>query len=339
MGLLASLRYGLFTFLPDQLFSKLPETVEDLAGRTYVVTGSNGGLGLAAVVRLARMKPARIILAVRSLSKGEKARDEVVAQTGYAGKIDVWLLDMADFASVVAFGEKVDSELERLDGAILNAGINPPHWRKTGDGWESILQVNTIATGLLGVLLLPVLHRTAALPAPLPDSTNIVPHLTITGSSAQFFAIFREKEEISGILQALNNEEKQGDPYATSKILLILYARVLAALPLAKDVVVNVVDPGLCMTNIGGEERKLPGWLLAIIKAIAWTPEKGALNITWAALQPTPPAAYVTSCEVRKSASWTYTKDADRVQEQVWKELVEVWTEVSSKVPEILSST
>ncbi|KAF7309991.1 hypothetical protein MIND_00371900 [Mycena indigotica] len=340
MGLfdiLRQLRFLLFTFLPDQFFASLPETIQDLTGRTYIVTGSNSGLGLATVAHLAHMKPARIILAVRDSSKGEKAREEVVAETGYTGRMDVWLLDMASFASVYAFAERANSELDRLDGAILNAGINVPWWRKTVDGWETILQVNTLATGFLGILLLPLLSKTASLPAPLPESTAIAPHLTITGSAAQFLATFNEKREKSGILHALNNEDKPGDPYPTSKLLLVLCARKLAALPIAKNVVVNVVDPGLCVTNIGSD-YKLPNWVMTIIRAIAWTAEKGALNMTWAALRPTPPAAFVTSCEVRKSAAWSYTQDGARVQEQVWKEMVEVWSTAAPTIPQIINT-
>ncbi|KAJ7058028.1 hypothetical protein C8F01DRAFT_1149228 [Mycena amicta] len=328
----------LFTFLPDQLFSQLSETVEDLTGRTYIVTGSNSGLGLASVIHLARMKPARIILAVRDPRKGEKAREKVVAETGYTC-IEVWELDMASFASVNAFVDKANNELERLDGAILNAGINVPYWEETVDGWEKTLQVNVLTTGLLGVLLLPLLNKTATLPSALPDSTQIAPHLTITGSSAQFVAVFHEKKEQFGILKALNTESRSGkmDRYLTSKLLLILYARSLAKLPVAKDVVVNVVDPGLCMTNMGSD-YDFPNWLMSIIKAIAWTSTKGALNIIYALLKPTPPAAFVTSCQVRKSVAWSYTKDAARVQNQLWKEMVEVWTAASPSVANILKT-
>ncbi|KAJ7066377.1 hypothetical protein C8F01DRAFT_699096 [Mycena amicta] len=339
MDALRQLRFILFTFLPDQFFSKLSETVEDLTGRTYIVTGSNGGLGLASVIRLARMNPARIILAVRDLNKGEKARQEIVAETGYNGKMEVWELDMASFGSVNAFVDKANRELERLDGAILNAGINVPHWKETVDGWEETFQVNTLATGLLGVLLLPLLNKTAILPAPLPDSTKIAPHLTITGSAAQFLSVFPEKKEQSGILKALNTESRsiKQDRYPTSKLLLILYARSFAELSAAKDVVINVVDPGLCVTSIGSDYN-IPSWAMSIIKFIAWTSAKGSLNMTYALLKPTPPAAYVTSCEVRKSAAWSYTKDGTRVQKQLWEEMVDVWTAASPSAADILKT-
>ncbi|KAF7309007.1 hypothetical protein MKEN_01101700 [Mycena kentingensis (nom. inval.)] len=316
------LAYLVGTFLPDQWFAKIPETTEDLTGRTYIVTGANGGLGMATVIHLARMKPARIVLAVRNAAKGNKARDEIVTQTGYGGIMDVWELDMGSFASVRAFAERVDAELQRLDGVLLNAGINVPYWKHTVDGWEETLQVNLLATGLLGVLLLPILNKTTA----LPDSKPIAPHLTLTGSTAHCLYAFPQRKHRSGILQALN-DEKQGqkkDRYPTSKLLLILYARELASLRLAANVVVSVADPGLCATNIGSE-YDLPRWARSAAMSVAWPPEKGALNIIHALLQSTPPASFVSCCAVRRTTGWSYTKDGVRVQKQLWKEMVEEW--------------
>jgi retinol dehydrogenase 12 len=59
----------------------LPDTVVDLSGRTVIVTGSNVGLGLEAAKRFYAMNPARLILAVRTISKGEDAM-KVIFETG-----------------------------------------------------------------------------------------------------------------------------------------------------------------------------------------------------------------------------------------------------------------
>lgn len=45
------------------------------------------------------------------------------------------------------------------------------------------LQANVISTGLLGVLLLPILQRTAAMQAPV-EGVNLKPHLTIVASDS-----------------------------------------------------------------------------------------------------------------------------------------------------------
>ncbi|KAF8168980.1 hypothetical protein K438DRAFT_1444922, partial [Mycena galopus ATCC 62051] len=210
----------------------LEDTHADLTGRTYLVTGSNTGLGLAVAIHLARLNPAQIILAMRDLGKGEAARAQIVKETGFAGeRIEVWELDMASFASVVRFAERTKGTLERLDGVVLNAGINSWDWGVTEDGWEKMLQVNALSTGLLGVLLLPLLQRTSTLPHPLPD-TAIAPHLTITGSEGMCIASFPFKSA-SHILTALNDKTKfKGsdvmDRYPTSKLFDLYLAREIA---------------------------------------------------------------------------------------------------------------
>lgn len=140
MGHTASaLRYGLFTFFPDQFFSKLPEIDADLTGRTFLITGSNTGLGLASAIHLARMRASHLVLGVRDLNKGAKAKEEIIAQTKFAGTIDVWELDMTRFDSVKSFAERTNRTLSRLDGAMINAGIpNPARWDMTSDGWEKL---------------------------------------------------------------------------------------------------------------------------------------------------------------------------------------------------------
>ncbi|KAJ7767954.1 hypothetical protein DFH07DRAFT_683786, partial [Mycena maculata] len=183
---------------------QLPEPSTDLRGRTFIITGSNTGLGFAAAMRLARLNAVHVVLAVRSATKGAEARERIMQGTpGFKGTIDVWALDMGSFESVRLFAAKANDTLPRLDGALVNAGVASPQWHTSVDGWEQSLQVNGIATGLLSVLLLPLLQATSKLPPPHPDAPQMLPHLTITGSEAMFLAKFPEKSA-PNILQALN---------------------------------------------------------------------------------------------------------------------------------------
>ncbi|KAJ7464629.1 hypothetical protein FB451DRAFT_442808 [Mycena latifolia] len=333
---LGRLKYILFSFLPDQFFSKLTVTEADLTGRTFLVTGSNTGLGLATAIHLARMNPAHLILAVRDAKKGDTAKQEIIAETGFAGLLEVWELDMADFGSVKRFADKANTTLKRLDGALLNAGINVPSWDKTVDGWEKTFQVNLLATGLLAILLLPLLQTTTKLPPPHPDASQTPPHLTITGSGAQWLALFPQKTA-PNILQALNDESTsvKRDRYPTSKLLVILFARAMAKLPAAEGVVINVGDPGLCISNIG-REYKFGAFVKFLVRRVAWTVSKGALNLTYALLKPTPSGAYISSCEIRQPVPWSRSEEGMRVQKQVWDEMVEIWRQVSPDIEDIV---
>jgi NAD(P)-dependent dehydrogenase (short-subunit alcohol dehydrogenase family) len=48
----------------------------DLAGKTMIVTGGNSGLGFESVKAFA-MKGAEVVLACRSVEKGDKAKDDI----------------------------------------------------------------------------------------------------------------------------------------------------------------------------------------------------------------------------------------------------------------------
>jgi len=118
----------------------------DLTGRTVLVTGANTGLGYAAALKFLRMNPARLVLAVRDVSKGLEAVRRLADDlgTGAGGVptpaleavVQVWECDLASFASVKQFAHKVDKELERLDIAVLNAAVATSKWAMTTDGWE-----------------------------------------------------------------------------------------------------------------------------------------------------------------------------------------------------------
>src|SRR5258706_6526393 len=129
--------------------SALPKVSTDLTGRTILVTGANTGLGYAAALKFQRMNPARLVLAVRDISKGLSAArqlaDDLGADAGDGnapqptlseGVVQVWECDLASFASVTRFAQKVDEELERLDIAVLNAAVATSKWATTADAWE-----------------------------------------------------------------------------------------------------------------------------------------------------------------------------------------------------------
>jgi retinol dehydrogenase 12 len=117
----------------------LPETSKDLTGRVIIVTGANGGIGLEAAKFFYKMNPARLILAVRSLSKGQEAKKSIETEATVTVKtnVEVWELDMGSFESVKRFAKKCVDELERVDILLENAAIGRGPWSATQDGWET----------------------------------------------------------------------------------------------------------------------------------------------------------------------------------------------------------
>ena len=128
---------------PEQ--PSLPYTSADLTGKIIIITGANTGLGFATARELYAMRPARLILAVRNLAQGEHAKTLLLQNTGNRAEsaavtsVEVWKLDMANFASVSAFATRCEAELVRLDIAVLNAGIaGGTRYSTTVDGWEAV---------------------------------------------------------------------------------------------------------------------------------------------------------------------------------------------------------
>jgi retinol dehydrogenase-12 len=120
--------------------SNLPETSKDLTGRTVIVTGANVGVGLEAARFFYNMNPARLIIAVRTISKGEEAKKEIESQSASTGKtnVEVWELDLGLFESVKRFAKRCNDELERVDILVENAALGEGPWSTTADGWESL---------------------------------------------------------------------------------------------------------------------------------------------------------------------------------------------------------
>jgi len=171
-------------FLYDTFFTSLKydPTPGLLTGRTVIVTGSNVGLGFETAVHLGKLDPELLIIACRNLDKANVARDKVIARTGLAqDRVEVWALDLADFASVQAFAKRVNDDLDRLDVLCQNAGIATGKFGKTENGFEATIQVNGLATGLLALLTLPLVAHTATLPLEAGQKP-FKPHSTIVGS-------------------------------------------------------------------------------------------------------------------------------------------------------------
>lgn len=97
---LASAVLGIKFWLDTPLFTTLhyAPPAKLLTDRVALVTGGNAGLGLETAVHLARLEPKLLILAVRDVVRGEKARRVVAERSGLpVERIEVWELDMANF--------------------------------------------------------------------------------------------------------------------------------------------------------------------------------------------------------------------------------------------------
>ncbi|KAJ9397662.1 hypothetical protein DTO282F9_5488 [Paecilomyces variotii] len=155
---LASTAHGAISTFFSNLFISLPYPNTSFENQTIIVTVSNTGLGLEASRHLVRLGVHKLIMAVRNLEKGEKAKREILNSTNRPDDcIEVWNLDMDSYESVKKFSARISTSLDRLDGVLANAGMMTTEFRMSEDD-ERTITVNVVATFLLILLLLPKLH-------------------------------------------------------------------------------------------------------------------------------------------------------------------------------------
>src|ERR1700722_17282820 len=128
----------------------------ELAGRTFLVTGGNAGIGLATATELAR-RGGRVHLTSRSQEKGTAAVAAIRAQTG-SDQVNLLQADLADLASVRRCARDFLALGEPLHVLINNAGVAGQRGLTT-DGFELAFGVNHLGHFLLTTELLPSLRE------------------------------------------------------------------------------------------------------------------------------------------------------------------------------------
>lgn len=176
---------------------KLPPLEADFTGKTIIVVGSNTGLGKEAVRHFVRLNASKVIIAVRSVSKGKAAQQDIETTTGRHGVTEVWEIDLARSASVKEFAARV-ATLPRVDAVVANASIAVSKLEIL-EGNESMVTVNVINTMLLVLLLVPILQLYAL-------KWNVVPVICIVGSDIHSWTKFPNWKE-PNILEATRTKK------------------------------------------------------------------------------------------------------------------------------------
>ncbi|WP_329391096.1 SDR family oxidoreductase [Streptomyces sp. NBC_01716] len=208
--------------------------VPDQTGKYAVVTGANSGTGKEAVRRLAAAG-AHVVMAVRTVAKGESARDEILARHPNA-KLDVRRVDLADLASVEEFADGLIADGTPLDLLVNNAGVMaPPSRIETTDGFELQMGSNFLGPFALTVRLLPLLLAAG--------SPRVA---TMSSGTASFGRIdFAD-------LQWKSRRYSSNGSYAQSKLADMIMTRELARIAAERgwNLLSTGAHPGFTRTNL-----------------------------------------------------------------------------------------
>lgn len=134
------------------------KNMPDLRAKVIVVTGANSGLGYECSRTFAE-KGGTVVMAVRTLAKGEKAKSDILKNHPKA-LLDVMQLDMGDLRSVRQFADAFKAKYDRLDILMNNAGVMAIPRQETADGFEMQLGVNHLGHFALTGLLLDIIVKT-----------------------------------------------------------------------------------------------------------------------------------------------------------------------------------
>lgn len=246
---------------------------EDYTGRNIIVTGATSGIGKEAVFKFAALGASKVILAARDMAKGETTKAALEARLGATDQLEVWGLDMMSYDSVLAFARRAN-KLNHLDIVVLNAGARRVPYVQSKHGWEEDLQINTLSTTLLAILLLPKLKASK-------QCANKIPVLEFVNSGLHQSAVVpSEVRQEPNILNYYNQREnfKEGSQYKFSKVFLMYATNQLADKISSEDVIITSICPGWVNTDLG-RDHFFPGvFVLAFVFVFLFlrTPAQGA---------------------------------------------------------------
>lgn len=132
--------------------------MENLTGKTALVTGSTDGVGRL-VARKLGQTGARVLVHGRDAERGARVIAEIEAGGGAANFLAA---DLSSLEEVRRLAGAVQATVGRLDILINNAGIGTAGPRQTSaEGFELRFTVNYLAGFLLTLLLLPLVKSSA----------------------------------------------------------------------------------------------------------------------------------------------------------------------------------
>lgn len=211
---------------------------KDLAGKVYIVTGANSGVGLETTRQLVK-QGGHVVMACRRVEAGE---EEARSFAGLKGSHEVMRVDLADLQSVRDFVDTFRAAHDRLDGLACNAGmVNMDGERKlTRDGLETTIGISYFGHFLLTELLLDLLKAT-------PDARMVILSSVVHAGSPS------SRPEVH--LDDLNYENRSFNnfqAYGEAKVATCLYALELADRLAGTGVTTASVHPGWARSNFGG---------------------------------------------------------------------------------------
>ncbi len=253
-------------------------TDQDLAGRAFLVTGANTGIGRVTALELAR-RGGVVTLAGRSEERTRPVLDEIAAAGGKASFLQ---LDLADLSATARAAKTFLDSGARLDVLVNNAGLAALRGL-TKDGFEMAFGTNHLGPFLFTTLLLPRVREGAA-----PRIVNVASGSHYQAKGIDWDALRQTTRTISGMPE-----------YEVSKLCNVLFTKELARGRAGAGVHSYSLHPGTVASDIW---RRIPWPLDSFLKLFFISNEEGALTSLYCATSPDvagDDGLYYTKCRER----------------------------------------
>ncbi len=256
-----------------------------MRGKVVVITGGNSGIGLAAAREIAA-RGATVVITARSEMKGATAVDLIRRSSGNDATT-VLPLDLASFASIRAFAERVLDQYDRLDVLVNNAGGLLSQRQLTREGYEMTFGVNHLGHFLLTDLLRERLEASA------PSRIINVSSIGHRFGSISFADPMYERRRYNPT-----------EAYNQSKLANVLFTAELAKRLHGTGVTANSLHPGAVRTAFGSADdtRGFERLVMVIGRPFMISARRGAKTIVHLACSPeveTVSGQYFVRCKPR----------------------------------------
>jgi NAD(P)-dependent dehydrogenase (short-subunit alcohol dehydrogenase family) len=225
----------------------VPNAMNELTGKTVLVTGANRGIGRALADRFLALGATTLLTARSADARETLARDFAAA----GDRVRVFGCDIADPDSVRALHAAVAAAVPRLDVLVNNAGVFVKTDRLMfADDLDPRVLDETLRTNLYGTIAM----CTALLPL-IPAGGRII--------------------NVSSTMGQLGDGglEPYAVAYSVSKAALNAYTSALANRLRERRILADVVHPGWVQTDMGGPGAQI-------------SPDEGTETIVYLATRP-----------------------------------------------------
>jgi NAD(P)-dependent dehydrogenase (short-subunit alcohol dehydrogenase family) len=271
-----------------------------MRGKTVLVTGGTGGIGLATATGLAGLG-ARVGLVGRSAPRAAAAAD-AVRRRAPSAEVDVFEADLSEQAQVRRLAGEVGNLYSRLDVLVNNVGGYWAHRRVTADGLEHTFALNHLAPFLL---------------------THELSNLLVASAPARVVTVSSGAQAMGRI----NFEDLQGKrsydgqrAYSQSKLANVLFTYELARRLEGTGVTATVLHPGVVRTGFGREDSgRFMRMMFPLVTPFMKTPEQGAVTPIYLASSPDVAGAtgiYYANRRPQRSSKASHDRD---VASRLWE--------------------